>query len=174
MIIAADHLKTLSRQGLGKHAFAALRGSGSVFDDPRYRGASILVAGQNFGCGSSREHAVWAIKDLGICAVIAGSYSDIFAGNALKNGLPAISIGPASLEVVLAHARQGAISIDLKNRMIGLGDDQMPFTMEPGQSDRLLSGLDEVGMTLKHRRDIAEFEQRQLSWHGPGSARGKS
>ena len=84
------------------------------------------------------------------------------------------AIGPASLEVVLAHARQGAISIDLKNRIIGLGDDQMPFTMEPGQSDRLLSGLDEVGMTLKHRRDIAEFEQRQLSWHGPGSARGKS
>ncbi|MFM2237613.1 MAG: 3-isopropylmalate/(R)-2-methylmalate dehydratase small subunit, partial [Pseudomonadota bacterium] len=88
IIIPAEWLKTISRSGLGKGAFQALRGvEGNVFDDPAYTGAPILIAGDNFGCGSSREHAAWAMADLGISAVIAPSFSDIFSGNAFKNGL---------------------------------------------------------------------------------------
>src|SRR5256885_3583394 len=88
MIIAAAHLKTIRRSGLGAHAFEALRRQAdNVFDDPRYRGAPILIAGDNFGCGSSREHAAWALADLGGCAVIAPSLSAIFSRNAFKNGI---------------------------------------------------------------------------------------
>jgi 3-isopropylmalate/(R)-2-methylmalate dehydratase small subunit len=161
LIIAAEHLKTLSRLGLGAHAFAALRHqNGNIFTDPRYAGAKILVAGQNFGCGSSREHAVWALKDLGIEAVIAGGYSDIFAGNALKNGLAAISLGPACLQFILAHAMRGAITIDLERQVIGLCDDQVPFAMEESQRGRLLAGGDEIAMTLGFEPNIAEYEAR--------------
>jgi 3-isopropylmalate dehydratase small subunit len=111
-IIAAEHLKTLSRVGLGRHAFAGLREKpDNIFDDSRYRGARIIVAGANFGCGSSREHAVWALKDLGIEAVIAGGFSDICAGNALKNGLAAITLGSAILAAVLAPSKRGALAI---------------------------------------------------------------
>jgi 3-isopropylmalate/(R)-2-methylmalate dehydratase small subunit len=160
LIIAAEHLKTLSRLGLGRHAFGAIRAKpGNIFDDPRYHGANILVAGQNFGCGSSREHAAWALKDLGIEAVIAGGFSDIFAGNALQNGLAAIAIGPARLTQVLAHAKNGVISIDLEKRIISLGEERLPFSMDNGQRDRLLFGGDEIGTTLTFASKIREYER---------------
>src|SRR5215218_504788 len=98
LIIPAEHLKTIRRSGLGRHAFEVLRAMpGSVFDDPAYRGAPIIVALDNFGCGSSREHAAWALADLGVRAVIAASFSDIFAGNAFKNGIAAVELGHAEV-----------------------------------------------------------------------------
>jgi 3-isopropylmalate/(R)-2-methylmalate dehydratase small subunit len=164
-IIAAEHLKTLSRAGLGKHAFGALRcGPGNIFDDPRYRGARILVAGANFGCGSSREHAVWALNDLGVEAVIAGGFSDIFAGNALKNGLVAISLGPASLELALAHAKCGVVSIDLARKIIGLEKSDLPFAMDESHRSQLLTGGDEIGMTMTHEANIIAYEQSAPDW----------
>ena len=102
LIIPAAHLKTIRRSGLGIHAFEALRGTvGNLFDDPRYHGAPIIIALDNFGCGSSREHAAWALADLGVRAVIAPSFSDIFAGNAFKNGIATIELERADVEALL-------------------------------------------------------------------------
>jgi 3-isopropylmalate dehydratase small subunit len=168
LIIAAEHLKMLSRVGLGKHAFGALRKvKGNLFEDRRYRGASILVAGQNFGCGSSREHAVWALKDLGIEAIIAGSFSDIFAGNAFKNRLAAVAIGPARLPEVLRHAETGVLSVNLQSKMVSLGDRSLPFVMDEGQRAMLLAGGNEIGMTLEFEVEIAAHENNAAAALAP-------
>lgn len=105
LIIPAEHMKTISRSGLGVHAFETLRRTaGNVFDDPAYTGAPILLAGANFGCGSSREHAVWALADLGVRVVIAQSISGIFAGNAFRNGLLMIELSGQAVEQLMAAA----------------------------------------------------------------------
>ena len=106
VIIAAQHLKTIKRTGLGRHAFETLRAQpGNVFDDPAFAGAPILIAGDNFGCGSSREHAAWALADLGVRAVIAPSFSDIFSGNAFKNGIVTVSLPHEAVDRLLEVAR---------------------------------------------------------------------
>jgi len=105
LIIPAAHLKTIQRQGLGRHAFEPLRAEpGNVFDEPQFAGAPILVALDNFGCGSSREHAAWALADMGVRAVIAPSFSDIFAGNAFKNGIVTVALDEAAVETLLDDA----------------------------------------------------------------------
>ena len=105
VIIPAAYLKTISREGLGKGAFETVRAEdGNVFDDPEYSGAPILIAGDNFGCGSSREHAAWAIRDLGITCVIAPSFSDIFSGNAFKNGILTVVLPQEAIDRLMEVA----------------------------------------------------------------------
>ena len=120
VIIPAHYLKTISRTGLGKGAFETIRAEpGNVFDDPAFAGSPIVLAGDNFGCGSSREHAAWALVDMGVTAVIAPSYSDIFSGNAFKNGIVAVVLPEASVERLLEVAREGQpITIDLESMTV--------------------------------------------------------
>lgn len=158
MIIAADHLKTTVRTGLGQHAFAALRAQGSVLDDPAYAGAPILIAGANFGCGSSREHAVWAMLDRGIGAVIAPSYSDIFAGNAFKNGLIAVELPQAAIDQLMVGAADAEITIDLATMTVTRGNLAFDFTLDPFRRQCLIEGLDEIAITLRDDPAIAAYE----------------
>jgi 3-isopropylmalate/(R)-2-methylmalate dehydratase small subunit len=170
VILPGRFLKTITRSGLGVAAFESIRAEpGNLFDDPRYHGAPILIAGENFGCGSSREHAVWAMMDLGIGAVIAESYSDIFSGNAFKNGLLTIVLPPDLVAQILEVARAGAsIEIDLATQTIALpGEVFIPFDMDPFRKDCLLRGLDEIGLTLGYVDKIAAFElqhDRAFPW----------
>jgi len=162
VIIPAEHLKTVRRTGLGRHAFPALRATpGNVFDDPAYRGAPIIVALDNFGCGSSREHAAWALADLGVRAVIAASFSDIFAGNAFKNGIAAVELGHAEVEALLGAASEHSVSVDLERQMVtSSAGHEFHFTMDHFRRECLLGGLDEIAVTLLHEPDIRTYELR--------------
>ncbi len=114
VIISAEWLKTISRKGLGRGAFEALRQDPDhILNDPAYAGSPILIAGDNFGCGSSREHAAWALSDFGIKAVVAPSFSGIFASNAFKNGILTVELPPATIDGLMETARHGSIDIDL-------------------------------------------------------------
>lgn len=159
MIIPAHWLKTTSRQGLAKGAFESVRSqTGNVFDDPRYGGAPILIAGDNFGCGSSREHAVWAIQDLGIQAVIASGFSDIFSGNALKNGLLTVRLPQSSVERLLQGPDGRTITIDLETMTVGQAENRFSFALGAFQRHCLMMGLDEIDLTLAAEDAIAAFE----------------
>ena len=162
IIIPAHWLKTVSREGLGKGAFETVRAeAGNVFDAHPH--APILIAGDNFGCGSSREHAAWAMADLGIRAVIAPSYSDIFSGNAFKNGLLAVVLPQAQVDRLLAVAREGQpISIDLENQVVTTPfQDRFAFEIDPFRKHCLMAGLDEIGLTLAEDRAIAAYEAKR-------------
>jgi 3-isopropylmalate dehydratase small subunit len=179
IIIPAKWLKTVSRSGLGKGAFETLRSDpANLFDDPTYKGAPILIAGDNFGCGSSREHAAWAIADLGIQAVIAPSYSDIFAGNAFKNGLLAVELPQAAIDrlmIVAAQASDDAapITIDLDSQTVTtIFQDRFTFEIDPFRKECLLAGRDEIGLTMASDGAIAAYEQKmatQQPWLIPAS-----
>ena len=160
VIIAAEWLKTISRTGLGKGAFQSLRAvAGNVFDDPRYAGAPILIAGDNFGCGSSREHAAWAMADLGISAVIAPSFSDIFSGNAFKNGLLTIVLPQSAIDRLLEVAQTENIHIDLETQTVTTPfQDRFEFDIDPFRKHCLLNGVDEIGLTLKSSDAISTYE----------------
>ena len=159
MIIAADHLKTTVRTGLGAHAFAALKGKGTAIDDVAYAGAPILIAGANFGCGSSREHAAWAMLDMGLTAVIAPSFSDIFAGNAFKNGILAVELPQDQVDRLLEIAKDQPITIDLENQVVTTPfQDRFEFQIDPFRKRCLLEGLDEIGLTLASESAIAAHE----------------
>jgi 3-isopropylmalate/(R)-2-methylmalate dehydratase small subunit len=162
MIIAAAHLKTIRRSGLGAHAFEALRRQpGNVFDDPRYRGAPILIAGDNFGCGSSREHAAWALADLGVRAVIAPSFSDIFSSNAFKNGIATVVLDQTAVDPLLDAAAEHNISVDLETMTVASwSGDLFTFEMDPFRRECLLNGLDEIALTLAHETAIRAYENR--------------
>jgi len=151
VIIASEWLKTINRSGLGIGAFGALRiDPGNVFDDPRYRGAPILIAGDNFGCGSSREHAAWALADLGIRIVIAPSFSDIFSGNAFKNGILTIVLPDSAIAALLDHAEQGQVTIYLADQTVSIaGGALFEFEIDPFRKNCLLNGLDEISLTLE-------------------------
>ena len=169
IIIPARWLKTITREGLGQGAFETLRARpGNVIDDPAYSGAPILIAGDNFGCGSSREHAAWALGDLGIRAIIAPSYSDIFSGNAVKNGILPIVLPQEAVERLLEVARGGhAIDIDLDTQTVTTEfQDRFVFDIDPFRKHCLLNGLDEVALTLERDEAIAQFEQRRATAHG--------
>lgn len=163
LIIPAAYLKTVRRAGLGSHAFEALRREpGQVFDDPRYRGAPILIAGANFGCGSSREHAAWALADLGVRAVIAPSFSDIFSGNAFKNGIAAVVLDESAVARLLDSARRGhSISVDLETlHVASSAGDFFTFQMDAFRRECLLGGLDEIALTLASEAAIHAYETR--------------
>jgi 3-isopropylmalate/(R)-2-methylmalate dehydratase small subunit len=175
VIIPASWLKTVSREGLGRGAFETIRAvPGNVFDDPRFAGAPILIAGDNFGCGSSREHAAWALADMGIRAIVAPSYSDIFAGNAFKNGLLAVVLPPEQVERLLEVAETDPVFIDLEAQTVTTRfQDRFTFEIDPFRKSCLLHGLDEIGLTLEHAEAIAGYEARQrqaLPWLARGAA----
>jgi len=163
VIIPAKWLKTISREGLGGGAFETVRADPcNVFDDPAYAGAPILIAGENFGCGSSREHAAWALADLGIKAVIAPSFSDIFSGNAFKNGILTVELPRAAVDRLLEVARTDPISIDLEAQSVTTPfQDRFSFDIDPFRKHCLVNGLDEVGLTLAMDSQIATFETRR-------------
>lgn len=160
IIIPAKWLKTISRAGLGKGAFETIRAEpGNLFDDPAYAGSPILIAGDNFGCGSSREHAAWAMADLGIEAVIAPSYSDIFSGNAFKNGLLAIVLPQAAIDRLMEVAKTDTIHIDLETQTVTTPfQDRFEFEIDPFRKHCLMNGVDEIGLTLKSGGAITTHE----------------
>jgi 3-isopropylmalate/(R)-2-methylmalate dehydratase small subunit len=165
VIIPAAWLKTITREGLGKGAFEAVRKElNNVFDDPEYAGAPILIAGDNFGCGSSREHAAWALLDMGITCVIAPSFSDIFSGNAFKNGILAVVLPQEAVDRLLEVAKTDTIDIDLDTQTVTTPfQDRFAFDIEPFRKHCLLNGLDEVGLTLAEEDVIAAHERRAAS-----------
>lgn len=163
VIIPAHWLKTVTREGLGRGAFETLRTlPGNLFDDPRFAGAPILIAGDNFGCGSSREHAAWALLDLGIRAVIAPSFSDIFAGNAFKNGILTVALPQEQVDRLLEVAATDPVAIDLESQTVTTPfQHRFAFEIDPFRKHCLLEGLDEIGLTLARDDAIADYEQRQ-------------
>lgn len=176
IIIPAKWLKTISREGLGAGAFEALRAEpGNVIDDPAYAGANILIAGDNFGCGSSREHAAWALGDLGLRVVIAPSFSDIFSGNAVKNGILPVVLPQEAIDRLLVVAREGLeISVDLEAQTVTTPyQDRFTFALDPFRRDCLLNGLDEVGLTMARGEAIGGFEASRTAaqpWLTRGTA----
>lgn len=175
IIIPAEWLKTISRTGLGKGAFESLRAvPGNVFDDPEYADAPILIAGDNFGCGSSREHAAWAMADLGITAVIAPSFSDIFSGNAFKNGLLAIVLPQAAIDRLMEVAKTDPIHVDLETQTVTTPfQDRFEFEIDPFRKHCLLHGVDEIGLTLQSSDAISTYETKIAAsqpWLVPNAA----
>ncbi|WOE74638.1 3-isopropylmalate dehydratase small subunit [Alterisphingorhabdus coralli] len=163
IIIPSKWLKTITREGLGQGAFETVRAEpGNVFDDPDHKGAPILIAGDNFGCGSSREHAVWAMLDMGITAVIAPSFSDIFAGNAFKNGLVTVELPQEQIDRLLEVAKSDEIMIDLETETVTTPfQDRFEFTLDPFRKHCLMNGLDEVALTLANADAIDAHERHQ-------------
>lgn len=167
VIIAAQWLKTVSRAGLGRGAFASIRTEpDNVFDKPEFAHAPILIAGDNFGCGSSREHAAWALDDLGIRVVIAPSFSDIFASNAFKNGILTVVLPQAAIDRLMAVAKTDPIQIDLDQQTVTtFFQDRFTFDIDPFRKDCLLGGLDEIGLTMAMADKISHYETRaRAAW----------
>ena len=169
VIIPAHWLKTITREGLGRGAFETIRADpDNLFDSATFKGAPILIAGDNFGCGSSREHAAWALLDMGVRAVIAPSFSDIFAGNAFKNGILAVALPQAAIDRLMDVARTDPIDIDLEAQTVTTCfQDRFTFEIDPFRKQCLLEGLDEVGLTLARDAAITTYEHRaaqDLPW----------
>jgi 3-isopropylmalate/(R)-2-methylmalate dehydratase small subunit len=171
MIVPKDYLKTIRRTGLGKGLFSEMRyqddGSENpdfVLNKPAYRHAKILVAGDNFGCGSSREHAPWALLDFGIRCVISTSFADIFYNNCFKNGILPIKVSAQELEKLMDDAQRGAnatLSIDLEAQTIqGPDGGAIHFDIDPDLKHRLLNGIDDIGETMQKAPAIDKFEHR--------------
>ena len=171
MIIPKQYLKTIKRTGLAKGLFAEkrYRDDGSeqpdfVLNKPAYRKATILVAGDNFGCGSSREHAPWALLDFGIRAVISTSFGDIFYNNCFKNGILPIKVSPEELEKLFDDAERGAnatLTVDLERQEIrGPDGGTIRFEVDPHRKHCLLHGLDDIGLTLEKRPKIKDYEEK--------------
>ena len=169
MIIPKQFLKTIKRSGLGVNLFDEMRYTQDgaeipefVLNQPAYRKAQILVAGENFGCGSSREHAPWALLDFGIRCVISTSFADIFYSNCFKNGILPIALPQDAVEHLMEDARKGAnarISIDLENQVVTASDGtEFRFDVDPFKKHCLLHGLDDIGLTLEKAASIDSFE----------------
>jgi 3-isopropylmalate/(R)-2-methylmalate dehydratase small subunit len=172
VIIPARWLKRLTRKGLGEGVFEALRRDpANIFDQPRHRGAPILIAGGNFGCGSSREHAPWALADLGVRAVIAPSFADIFAGNAFKNGLLLVELPQAAVDRLMAVAPEAELTVDLEAMQVTTPmGDRFDFPMDPFRRECLLAGRDEIALTEREGDAIAAYEARlaaERPWLAP-------
>ena len=175
VIIPAHWLKTNTRDGLGRGAFEALRQDpDNLFDSPEFKGSPILIAGDNFGCGSSREHAAWALLDLGITAVIAPSFSDIFSGNAFKNGILTVVLPQEAIDRLMEVAQTDPVSIDLDSQTVTTPfQDRFTFEIDPFRKHCLLNGLDEVGLTLARDDEIAQYENKsagETPWLAKGVA----
>jgi 3-isopropylmalate/(R)-2-methylmalate dehydratase small subunit len=171
MIIPKQYLKTIKRTGLGTGLFAEMRyrddeteNPDFVLNKPAYRKAQILVAGDNFGCGSSREHAPWALLDFGIRCVISTSFADIFYNNCFKNGILPIAVSPEDLEKLFDDAERGAnatLTVDLVNQEIrGPDGGTIRFDVDPFRKHCLLNGLDDIGLTLEKAPAIAAYEEK--------------
>ena len=162
IIIPAHWLKTISRSGLGKGAFETIRADpANLFDSAEYAGSPILIAGDNFGCGSSREHAAWALGDMGICAVIAPSFSDIFSGNAFKNGILTVVLPQEAIDRLMEVAQTDEIHIDLDTQTVTTPfQDRFTFEIDPFRKTCLMGGLDEIGITLASANAISAYEEK--------------
>jgi len=171
-IIPKQFLKTIKRTGLGRHLFAPMRYDAEGAENPDfvlnrepYRAAGIIVAGANFGCGSSREHAPWALLDFGVRCVIAPSFADIFFNNCFKNGILAIALDAAAVEGLLDAVGDGAhatLTVDLHKQAITAPDGGvLRFEVDAFRKHCLLNGLDEIGLTLQQEDEIAAFEAAQ-------------
>jgi 3-isopropylmalate/(R)-2-methylmalate dehydratase small subunit len=167
-IIPARFLKRVTRSGFGDGLFAAWREDpGFVLNDERYAGATVLLAGPDFGTGSSREHAVWALQDYGFRAVVSPRFADIFRGNAGKCGLLAAQVGESELEELMAWVEAepaSSVTVDLSARELTLAGLRVPFEIDDYTRWRLLEGLDDIAVTLRQVDDIARFEARRASW----------
>jgi 3-isopropylmalate/(R)-2-methylmalate dehydratase small subunit len=174
MIIPKQHLKTIKRTGLGKALFDEMRyeADGSekpdfVLNQPAYRKAQILVAGANFGCGSSREHAPWALLDFGIRCILAPSFADIFHNNCFKNGILPIPLPQETVDKLMEDARKGAnaqLTIDLEKQEIVRPDGEtIKFQIDGFRRHCLLNGLDDIGLTMQKGGDISGYETRQAT-----------
>jgi 3-isopropylmalate/(R)-2-methylmalate dehydratase small subunit len=171
MIIPKQFLKTIQRSGLGKNLFDEMRFDREgnevadfVLNQPAYRSAEILVAGDNFGCGSSREHAPWALLDFGIRCVISTSFADIFFNNCFKNGILPIILPQAQVDVLMADARKGAnarVTVDLEAQTVTTSDGQsFGFAVDAHRKHCLMNGLDDIGLTLEKAAAIDSFEAK--------------
>ncbi len=171
MIIPKQFLKTIQRSGLGKNLFDEMRYTQDgqeipdfVLNQPAYRKAEIIVAGDNFGCGSSREHAPWALLDFGIRCVISTSFADIFFNNCFKNGILPIVLPQEQVDVLMADARKGAnarMTVDLETQTVTTSDGQsFPFEVDPHRKHCLLNGLDDIGLTLEKVSAIDAYEAK--------------
>ncbi|MEL7466503.1 MAG: 3-isopropylmalate dehydratase small subunit, partial [Pseudomonadota bacterium] len=174
MIIPKQFLKTIKRSGLGANLFDEMRfnDDGSekpdfVLNKPAYRSAEILVAGDNFGCGSSREHAPWALLDFGIRCVIAPSFADIFYNNCFKNGILPIALPQEEVDKLMADAERGAnatLTVDLESQTIkGPDGGEIAFDLDPFRKHCLLNGLDDIGLTMEKAPSIDAFEAGRAS-----------
>ena len=170
MIIPKQFLKTIKRTGLGKALFHEMRtlhdGSENpdfVLNKPAYKNAKILIAGANFGCGSSREHAPWALADFGIRCVIAPSFADIFYNNCFKNGILPITLPQSEIDKLLDDASRGAnsiVAVDLeKQEITGPDGGMITFTIDPFRRQCLLNGWDDIGLTLRQEKKISSYEE---------------
>lgn len=163
-LVPKQFLKLVQRSGFGKFLFYDWRYGGDgelkkdfVLNDPQYEGSRILVAGDNFGCGSSREHAVWALKDYGFAVVVAPSFADIFSSNCLKNGVLAVELGGD--DVARLWSERGMVTVDLEGQKITAPSFGARFEIDPHKKAVLLGGLDEIARTLQLERKIADFER---------------
>jgi 3-isopropylmalate/(R)-2-methylmalate dehydratase small subunit len=176
-IIPKQFLKRIERTGFGQFLFYdwRFRPDGTPnpefpLNDERYRGASILIAGKNFGCGSSREHAPWALADFGFRAIIAPSFADIFANNCMKNGMLPVTLPEEEVAEVMRRAREiegYEVTVDLERKRVS--DDRSftaSFEISEFQRYCLLEGLDDIALTLRHEADIAWFEKQRPAWMG--------
>ena len=170
MIIPKQFLKTIKRSGLGKNLFDEMRFDDDgneipdfVLNKPQYRNAEILVAGDNFGCGSSREHAPWAIKDFGIRCVIAPSFADIFYNNCFKNGILPIALPQEQVDLLMKDAEKGSnarMTVDLEAQTVTTSDGEVvSFEIDPFKKHCLLEGLDDIALTLEKATAIDTFEE---------------
>jgi 3-isopropylmalate/(R)-2-methylmalate dehydratase small subunit len=171
-IIPKQFLQKVTRTGFGKHAFHEWRfldDAGKqpnpefVLNKPRYKGASILLARENFGCGSSREHAPWALADYGFKAIIGSSFADIFYNNSFNNQLLLVNLSEEDVDELfkIVEANEGIeFTIDLVNEVVIAGDKQYPFKIDAFKRHCLLNGLDNIGLTLQHEEAISDFEQK--------------
>jgi 3-isopropylmalate/(R)-2-methylmalate dehydratase small subunit len=162
VIIPAHWLKTVTRDGLGRGAFEAVKKEpGNVFTDPANADAPILIAGDNFGCGSSREHAAWALLDMGITCVIAPSFSDIFSGNAFKNGILTVALPQDAIDRLMEVALTDPIDINLETQTVTTPfQDRFTFDIDAFRKHCLLNGLDDIGLTMEKAGAIASFEKK--------------
>ena len=170
-IIPKQFLKTIKRTGLSEGLFYELRRDADgkpkdfVLDQPAYRDAKILVAGENFGCGSSREHAPWALLDAGIRCIIAPSFADIFYNNCFKNGILPIALPQAQVDLLMDDAERGAnavVTVDLeKQEITGPDGGTLSFEVDPWRKHCLLNGLDDIGLTLEKGEKIDAFEKKR-------------
>ena len=171
MIIPKDYLKTIKRTGLGKGLFAEMRFNEDgtenpdfVLNKPAYRNAQILVAGDNFGCGSSREHAPWALLDFGIRCVISTSFADIFYNNCFKNGILPIKVSQENLDKLMDDASRGAnatLTVDLEGMTIsGPDGGSIAFELDEFKRHCMLNGLDDIGLTMEKADNISVFEKK--------------
>ena len=167
-IIPSHWLKRLERTGYGPGLFEAWRRDPTfVLNDPRYAGAAIVLAGANFGCGSSREHAVWALLDAGFRAVVAPRFADIFRNNALRNGLVPVELDESTVARLVDIARSDpatTITVDVERGVVEASGVRAPFALDDFSRTRLLEGLDDIGLTLRHEADIAAYEAKRPAW----------